>query len=114
MKLTRSSRAVDLRHDRSEQRGARRHSRIDAHIIARAAEIEAGRRIPLDIVQALKSAGVFRIVVPRGHGGLELALPTGLESLTATGLRNGSCGWAAMICPGAAPFSPLPPTETHY
>src|SRR5260221_3980411 len=48
---------------------------LTSHIIARAAEIEAARRIPLDIVQSLKSAGVFRMFVPRSHGGLELALP---------------------------------------
>jgi hypothetical protein len=37
---------------------------LTSHIIARAAEIEAARRIPLDIVQSLISAGVFRMFVP--------------------------------------------------
>jgi alkylation response protein AidB-like acyl-CoA dehydrogenase len=48
-------------------------------ITTRAAEIEAGRRIPLDLVEALRSIGVFRIYVPRSHGRLELDLPTALE-----------------------------------
>ena len=47
-------------------------------ITARAAEIEAGRRIPPDLVEALRSIGVFRMFVPRSHGGLELDLPTAL------------------------------------
>lgn len=34
-------------------------------ITARAAEIETARRIPTDIVDALKSVGVFRMFVPR-------------------------------------------------
>jgi alkylation response protein AidB-like acyl-CoA dehydrogenase len=40
-------------------------------ITKRAAEIEAGRRIPLDLVDALRSTGVFRMFVPRSHRGLE-------------------------------------------
>jgi alkylation response protein AidB-like acyl-CoA dehydrogenase len=56
---------------------------LTPHITARATEIEAARRIPLDIVQSLKSAGVFRMFVPPSHGGLELALPTGLETIRA-------------------------------
>jgi len=34
-------------------------------VTARIAEIEAGRRIPQDLVQALRSIGVFRLFVPR-------------------------------------------------
>src|SRR5260221_163656 len=41
-------------------------------IAARAAEIEAGRRLPPDLVDTLKSIGVFRLFVPQTHGGLEL------------------------------------------
>jgi indole-3-acetate monooxygenase len=41
-------------------------------IFSRAAEIEAGRRIPPDLVEALRSIGVFRMFVPQSHGGLEV------------------------------------------
>jgi indole-3-acetate monooxygenase len=44
-------------------------------ITSRSTEIEAGRRIPLDLVAPLRSIGVFRIFVPQSHGGLELDLP---------------------------------------
>ena len=37
-------------------------------IIARAAEIEAGHRVPLDLVETLKSLGVFRMFAPHSHG----------------------------------------------
>ena|SRR5712671_7994386 len=43
---------------------------IAPDIAARAAEIEAGRGIPIDLVEALRSVGVFRLLVPRSHGGL--------------------------------------------
>jgi alkylation response protein AidB-like acyl-CoA dehydrogenase len=76
--------------------------KLTPHIIARTDEIEAARRILLDIVQSLKSAGVFRIFVPRSHGGLELALPTGLEIIRALGRMGGSVGWTAMIGNGSA------------
>ena len=50
-------------------------------ITARALEIETSRRIPADIVEVLKRAGIFRMFVPRSYGGLELDLPVGLEIL---------------------------------
>jgi alkylation response protein AidB-like acyl-CoA dehydrogenase len=40
------------------------------HVAARATEIEAGRRIPPDLVETLRSIGVFRMFVPQTHGGL--------------------------------------------
>jgi indole-3-acetate monooxygenase len=86
---------------------------LTPHIIARTDEIEAARRIPLDIVQSLKSAGVFRMFVPRSHGGLELALPTGLEIIRALGRIDGSVGWTAMIGSGSALFASLLPRETY-
>jgi alkylation response protein AidB-like acyl-CoA dehydrogenase len=81
-------------------------------IRARAAEIENGRRIPLDLVEALRSIGVFRMFVPRSHGGLEVDLPTGIEIIEALGRIDGSVGWTAMIGSGAAIMVPLLPRET--
>ena len=50
-------------------------------VASRAAEIEAARRIPLDLVETLRSIGVFRMFVPQSHGGLELDLPTVLRAV---------------------------------
>ena len=83
------------------------------HVTSRAAEIETGRRIPLDLVEALRSIGVFRMFVPQSHGGLELDLPTALEVIGALGRLDGSLGWTAMIGAGSAIFVPYLPRETY-
>ena len=59
-------------------------------IISRAAEIEAGRQMPPDLVGALRSIGVFRMFVPQSYGGLELDLPAGLEIIARS--------WAVSRC----------------
>src|SRR5580692_6418521 len=82
------------------------------HVTARATEIEAERRIPLDLVEALRSIGVFRMFVPQSHGGLELDLPTALEVIGALGRIDGSVGWTAMIGAGSAIFVPYLPPQT--
>jgi alkylation response protein AidB-like acyl-CoA dehydrogenase len=82
-------------------------------IAARAAEIEAARRIPLDLVETLRSIGVFRIFAPQSHGGLELDLPSGLEIIAALGKTDGSIGWAAMIGSASGVFAPSLPRETY-
>jgi len=65
-------------------------------ITARALEIETSRRIPADIVEVLKRAGIFRMFVPRSYGGLEFDLPEGLEILVELSKVDGSVGWNAM------------------
>jgi alkylation response protein AidB-like acyl-CoA dehydrogenase len=82
-------------------------------IAARAAEIEAGRRIPLDLVDALRTIGVFRIFVPESHGGLEFDLPTGVEIISALSRIDGSVGWTAMIGNGGSVFAPMLPRESY-
>ena len=76
---------------------------LTPEIIARAAEIEAGRCIPRDLVDTLRSLGVFRMFVPESHGGLELDLPSGLAvikalatALQAQGTQSGI--WIAATC----------------
>jgi indole-3-acetate monooxygenase len=66
-------------------------------IAARAAEIEAARELPSDILCDLVDAGGFRMFVPRSHGGLELDLPSGLDVFEALALADGSTGWTVMI-----------------
>jgi alkylation response protein AidB-like acyl-CoA dehydrogenase len=83
------------------------------NITSRIAEIEADRRIPLDLVDALRSIGVFRMFVPQSHGGLELDLPTALEIIGALGRIDGSVGWTAVIGGGGDIFASLLPRETY-
>ncbi|HYX02530.1 MAG TPA: acyl-CoA dehydrogenase family protein [Reyranella sp.] len=80
---------------------------------ARAAEMEASRRIPHDVVKLLKAIGAFRLFVPQSHGGLELDLPGGLSIITALARVDGSVGWTVMIGNGGHLFAALLPRETY-
>ncbi|HVJ54456.1 MAG TPA: acyl-CoA dehydrogenase family protein [Aliidongia sp.] len=82
-------------------------------IAARAPEIEAGRRIPVDLIETLRSAGLFRMLVPKSHGGLELDLREALDIITLLCRIEGSVGWAAVIGAGSAVFPALHPRETY-
>jgi alkylation response protein AidB-like acyl-CoA dehydrogenase len=82
-------------------------------IISRGTEIEAARRMPPDLVEALRSLGVFRMFVPRSHGGLELDLPEGLEVVRALSRVDGSVGWIAMIGSGTALLPSLLPRDVY-
>ncbi|MGY2292821.1 acyl-CoA dehydrogenase family protein [Pseudomonas sp. SDO528_S397] len=66
-------------------------------LAARSAEIEDGRRIPLDLIEKLKAIGVFRLFVPKRLGGLELDFPSGMRVVTALAKIDASVGWSAMI-----------------
>lgn len=68
-----------------------------AEVEARADEIEAGRRLPLDLVRRMAEVGVFRLFVPATHGGLESTLVDSLDVIEALGRADGSVGWATMI-----------------
>jgi indole-3-acetate monooxygenase len=82
-------------------------------IASRAADIEAGRRIPADIMEALKSIGMFSLFVPRSHGGLELDLPWGLEIIRSLGRIDSSVGWNVMASAVAATFASRLPREIY-
>jgi alkylation response protein AidB-like acyl-CoA dehydrogenase len=86
---------------------------LTPYISARAAEIEAGRRIPPDLVDTLRSIGVFRLFVPQSHGGFELDLPTALEIIAALARIEGSVGWTVGIGSGCDVFATLLPRETY-
>jgi alkylation response protein AidB-like acyl-CoA dehydrogenase len=82
-------------------------------IAARTAELESGRRIPLDLVETLRSIGVFRMLTPKSHGGLELDLPAAMEVIKTLGRIDGSVGWTTMIASGTSVFAPLLLPETY-
>src|SRR5215468_8061622 len=82
-------------------------------IAERALEIETSRRIPADIVEVLKRAGIFRMFVPRSYGGLELDLPEGLEILVELSKVDGSVGWNAMTSSCGSLFAPYLPRQTY-
>jgi alkylation response protein AidB-like acyl-CoA dehydrogenase len=74
-------------------------------IAARAPEIEAARRLPLDLVDDLIDAGCFRVLLPTSHGGLGGDLPSALEVLEELARADASTAWTVMI--GAGGFCDL-------
>ncbi|MGH7923359.1 MAG: acyl-CoA dehydrogenase family protein, partial [Candidatus Binatus sp.] len=66
-------------------------------ISARSAEIDAGRRLPLDLLAQLTTAGCFRMFVPKSHGGLDVDFPTSMEIIETIAAADGSAGWVVMI-----------------
>jgi alkylation response protein AidB-like acyl-CoA dehydrogenase len=82
-------------------------------ITERAAEIETARRIPPDLVDALRSVGIFRMLVPQSHGGMELALPAAMEVISALGRIDGAAAWTVMIASGCDMITALLPQATY-
>ena len=74
-----------------------RVSELIPEIESRAQEFEDARRIPPDLIAKLKSAGVFRALVPRTLGGDEMDYPSSVEMLTTLARADGSVGWSLMI-----------------
>jgi alkylation response protein AidB-like acyl-CoA dehydrogenase len=67
------------------------------HAAARGAECEALRTLTPDLVAGLREIGIFRMFVPRSHGGLELGFPETLPIIEALACGDGAVGWSAMI-----------------
>jgi alkylation response protein AidB-like acyl-CoA dehydrogenase len=74
-----------------------RARRAAEEIAPHAHEIEAGRRLPPAVVDALVRAGVFKLLVPRAYGGAEASLATLVAVLDEIARADGSAGWCAMI-----------------
>ena len=70
-------------------------------ISGRAEEIEEGRRLPPDLVEELKRAGAFRMLLPASHGGVGVELPEALRVVETLAAADGSTGWTVMIGSGA-------------
>jgi alkylation response protein AidB-like acyl-CoA dehydrogenase len=66
-------------------------------LAARAEEIEAARRVPGDIIDTLRRIGIYRMLVPQSHRGLELSVPDVVPVLEALAAAESSVGWVAMI-----------------
>ncbi len=78
-------------------------------LAARAREIESGRRLPPELVKELQAMGLFRMLVPRSHGGLEIEFPPSVDILAALAAADGATGWTVMIgCETAQIFALLP------
>jgi 3-hydroxy-9,10-secoandrosta-1,3,5(10)-triene-9,17-dione monooxygenase len=64
---------------------------------ANAARAETDRRVPDEIIEALRAADVFRIMQPRRWGGLETDFTTFMKISEEIGRGDGSTGWVAAL-----------------
>ena len=70
---------------------------LKSSIKARAAEIEKARRLPADLAATLAEAGLFRLGVPRGIGGLEADPATLFRVIETVAEADASVSWCLMI-----------------
>ena len=66
-------------------------------IAGRAAEIEAARRVPSDLLDELVAAGCFRVLLPSSHGGIGADLPSAMRVFETLARADASVGWVVMI-----------------
>jgi alkylation response protein AidB-like acyl-CoA dehydrogenase len=81
-------------------------------VAARAAEIEAQRQLPADLVAMLRDAGLFHVNIPRVYGGLQCDPVSTCEVIEAISAADGSAGWCLMIAAQNGAFAGfVDPTE---
>jgi alkylation response protein AidB-like acyl-CoA dehydrogenase len=71
--------------------------RLAGDLRARSAEIERERRLPADVVSALRAAGVFTMAMPRSWGGPELTPRQMCEVVEALSAGDAAAGWCGGI-----------------
>ncbi len=74
-------------------------------ITRRADEAEALGTLPLDLVERLRAAGIFRALQPRSLGGFEVAPVEFIHMIEELARADGSAGWIAAIGAGAPAFT---------
>jgi indole-3-acetate monooxygenase len=82
-------------------------------IQSRSAEMEASGLVPIDLIESLRAIGLFRMFVPRSHGGLELDFTDGVEIIQALARMNGSVGWISGIGCGGSMLATFLPARVY-
>ena len=80
---------------------------------ARSEDIEQARQLPRDIADRLSQLGLFRTLVPRSHGGLELSVPEVVPLIETLSAADSSVGWVAMIATASQLFISRLPRPTY-
>lgn len=79
-----------------------------------AAQTEAGRRLLDDAIEAIRAAGLFKLMLPRRFGGLETDLRTQLEVSRELATACGSTSWVTTIMNMCAWVTGLASDEAQY
>lgn len=82
------------------------------HVRSLSHQIETQRRLPQSLVDAMAVAGLFRLLIPRSMGGLEVDVATFIQTIEAAAALDGSVGWSAMIGATGGLTSGYLPLET--
>jgi alkylation response protein AidB-like acyl-CoA dehydrogenase len=82
-------------------------------IKARAEEIEQARAVPRDLMEKLRTAGVFRRYVPRSHGGDEMWPDEGLTVIEELARADASVAWVAAVGSEGPSFYAYLPPDTY-
>jgi alkylation response protein AidB-like acyl-CoA dehydrogenase len=82
-------------------------------IAARAEEFEQARAVPRDLVEKLRTAGVFRRYVPRSHGGNEMWPDDGLTVIEELARADASVAWVAAVGSEGPSFYAYLPPDTY-
>jgi alkylation response protein AidB-like acyl-CoA dehydrogenase len=70
---------------------------VAAEIRSMAAQAEAERRLPTDLLNDLMDARLFSIYTPHEFGGLDLPLPDALQVVEEVSRHDGSTGWTVAL-----------------
>jgi len=70
---------------------------LQGELAARAAEMDAVRRLPADLAETMAASGVFRLVTPASLGGHEAGPRVFVETVETLSVANASAGWCCMI-----------------
>jgi alkylation response protein AidB-like acyl-CoA dehydrogenase len=62
-----------------------------------AADIEANRRVPDEVIDAISEAGLFKLATPRRYGGNQSSMRTMLEVSAALAEGDGSTSWVVTL-----------------
>jgi 3-hydroxy-9,10-secoandrosta-1,3,5(10)-triene-9,17-dione monooxygenase len=85
----------------------RRATELQPLLARNAAQAETDRRIPEENIEALREAGLFKLMIPKRLGGYETTIKTQLEVTAALGEACGSTAWVAALTNVCAWFTGL-------
>jgi 3-hydroxy-9,10-secoandrosta-1,3,5(10)-triene-9,17-dione monooxygenase len=75
----------------------RRATELQPLLARNAAQTEADRRVPEENIEAIREAGLFKLMVPRRLGGYETTIRTKLEVSAALAEACGSTAWVTAL-----------------